>query len=80
MLYHVLENTPWGHIHTMPDVVVLRISALIKICFLIFLYRNTNIQNKESRWIKHRVLDCSSSLDSETVSPLENLMRHSLNN
>ena len=80
MLYHVLENTRWGHIHTMPDVVVLRISALIKICFLIFLYRNTDIQNKESRWTKHRVLDCSSALDSKAVSPLENLMCYLLNN
>lgn len=81
VLHHVSENHSLGsYIPNMPDLTVLSISALIKLCFPIFLSRNTDIQNKESRRAKHRLLDCSSALDSKTVSSLENMMCDLLNN
>lgn len=82
---HVLHRVSDNHslrsyIPIMPDLTVLSISALIKLCFPIFFSRNTDIQNKESRQAKHRLLDCSFALDSKTVSPLENMICDLLNN
>ena len=49
-------------------------SDRVKVSFFIFLSRATDIQNRESRWTKHRVSEYNSALGLKTVSPLENQM------